>query len=235
MTICIACKVTRPDGTVITRTASDSEVSFGSKRLRGITKSCEKVIQFNGASVAASGSGCVFEALDILKTDQEYANNVQFKTRADIRTFAIDLYTELDSLVDQAKISKEDVSIGAILITTETTVWSIYQDLSIFEFDEWTCTGSGADTAYGLMLSEYRRLDNCCSEEALENMLIDVIERTCEAEQGCGPPVKVYTPLAPNPPKTKKSRKKKLTNLAPNDKIASEEGVTKRANKKRAK
>lgn len=236
MTICISARFIKQDGTVVTRVASDSEVSFGSKRLRGISMSAEKVVQFPGASIAASGSGCVFEALDILKSDPKYYSSVQFNTRADIRNFAIDLYSEVDSLIDQSKISREEVSIGAILVTTKDTVWAIFQDLSIFSFDEWFCTGSGADTATGLMTSYYKRW-NTLQEEDLEWILTEVIKETCAIEQGCGEPVRIYSVLAPNPPvKVKTKKRKVLTETPSSDKLnQAEEGVSKSDKQSRPK
>lgn len=236
MTICIAAKITRADGTVITRTASDSEVSFGNRRLRGISKSCEKVIQFNGASVSASGSGCVFEALLRLKNDKKYANSIQFRTRDDIVNFSLDFYEEFNNLINSSGISKEDASIGNILITTDTQVFAVFQDFSIFEFDEYFCTGSGSDTATGLMIAYYKKLGANPSEEDLEWVLKEVIEETCALEMGCGLPLMIYKPLAPNPLliKKPKKKKKKLTNKEDSSKItSSDEGVTKSANNKR--
>lgn len=236
MTICIASRFVREDGTVITRAASDSEVSYGNRRLRGLATT-EKVIQFNGASVAASGSGCVFEALDILKSDPQYAKKVQFRTRADIRMFAIDLFEQIDSLIDQAKISREEVSTGAILVTTEDSVWAIFQDLSVFPFNEYFCSGSGADTAMGLMIPYYKQLGANATEEDLERILTEVIKETCALELGCGEPVRLYSVLAPNPPTKVKTKKRKLLTEA-NDsaKISEVEGVSKNhVDKRRAK
>ena len=236
MTICISGKITREDGTVVTRAASDSEVSFGNKRLRGISNSCEKIIQFPGANISASGSGCVFEALDILKSDPKYYNSVQFRNRADIRMFAIDLFEQVDSLIEQAKISREEVSMGVILVTTEDSIYGIFQDLSIFSFDHWFSSGSGSDTAVGLMTAYYKELGAHSTEEDLENILIKAIEATCEVEQGCNPPIKLYTTLAPNPPiKTKTKKRKLLTDTNDSAKISEVEGVSKKNdNKKRS-
>jgi ATP-dependent protease HslVU (ClpYQ) peptidase subunit len=213
MTICIACKVTKADGTVITRSASDSEVSFGNKRLRGISKSCEKIIQFPGASIAASGSGCVFETLLKLKGDKKYAKTVQFRNREDVVDFAGNFFALFDELVSSSNISKEDASIGVILVTTATQIFAIFQDFSVFEFDEWFCSGSGADTATGLMTAYYKKLGANPSEEELEQVLIEAITDTCEIEQGCGLPVKMYLTLAPNPPI--KRRKKRIDKEEP--------------------
>lgn len=233
MTICISAKITREDGSIVTRAASDSEVSFGNKRLRGISKSCEKIIQFPNANVSASGSGCVFEALDILRSDQKYYNSVQFRTRADIRTFAMDFYSEVDSLIEQSKISRDEVSIGAILVTTEDKIFAIFQDLSIFEMDEWFCSGSGSDTATGLMTAFYKEIGAHSTEEDLENVLIKAIEATCEVEQGCNPPIKIYTTLAPNPPiKVKPKKRKLLTESTDSTKISESEGVSKNDHKR---
>lgn len=232
MTICISAKFTKEDGTVVTRAASDSEVSFGNKRLRGISKSCEKIIQFPNANISASGSGCVFEALDILRSDPKYYNSVQFRTRADIRTFAMDFYSEVDSLIEQSKISRDEVSIGAILVTTEDKIFAIFQDLSIFEMDEWFCSGSGSDTATGLMTAFYKELGAQSTEEDLENVLIKAIEATCEVEQGCNPPIKLYSVLAPNPPTKVKTKKRKLlTDPSSDDKLSQTEGVSKKNDK----
>lgn len=233
MTICIASRFVREDGTVITRAASDSEVSYGNRRLRGLATS-EKVIQFNGGSVAASGSGVVFEALDILKSDPKYASSVQFKTRAHIRMFAIDLFEQIDSLIDQAKISRDEVSTGVILVTTEDSVWAVFQDLSVFPFSEYFCSGSGADTAMGLMIPYYKQLGANATEEDLERILTEVIKETCALEQGCGEPVRLYSVLAPNPPTKVKTKKRKLlTDNPSDDKLSQTEGVSKKNDPKR--
>lgn len=220
MTICISAKITKKDGTVITRSCSDSEVSYGNQRLLGLADS-EKVIQFPGASIAASGSGCVFETLLKMKADQKYIKAVQFKTRDDIVEFSLDFFELFDNLVQSSNVSKEDASMGTILITTEDKIYAIFADLSIFEFKNYFCSGSGASTAQGLMLAYYETLDENSTEEDLEKLLTKVIEKTCEIELGCGGDIKIYTVEAPNPPLTKKTKKKKLTNESTNGKISS--------------
>lgn len=223
MTICISALIKDSEGNVITRAASDSEVSYGSKRLRGISKSCEKVLLFPGACISASGSGCVFEALNILQNDQSYIKKVQFRTREDIRDFAYDFFQQFNLLIEGAKLNPEDASVGVLLVTTTDKVFGIFADCSVFEFDEYFCSGSGADTAMGLMLAYYDDLGAHSTAEDLERVLTKAIEKTCAVESGCGIPVKLYTPPEPNPPVSKKTRKKKsLTQAPPTDKIAPE-------------
>lgn len=237
MTICISALIKDSEGNIVTRAASDSEVSYGSKRLRGISNSCEKVLLFPGACVSASGSGCVFEALNILQNDQTFIKKVQFRTREDIRDFAYDFFAQFNLLVESAKLNPEDANVGVLLITTTDKVFGVFADCSVFQFDEYFCSGSGADTAMGLMLAYYDDLGASPTAEDLERILTKAIEKTCAVESGCGLPVKLYIPPAPNPPVTKKARKKKvLTEDTNSAKLNSEElGERKSDNQSRIK
>lgn len=237
MTVCVGAKLLDAEGNVkAVRIATDSQVSLSSRRMVGISKSCFKAIEFPGAVVAASGSGCVFEALSILKNDQKFIDKVQFRNRDDVRLFAADFCEEFNTLLDGAPCEKSDTQMGVLLVATDNALYSVYSDRSVFEHDWFNTSGSGGEMADILMWAYYEDyLTPESTEEDLEALLTKVITKVCEREDGCGLPCVIYKPSGANPLLTKKSRKKKLTNPAPNGKITSEEGVTKRANKKRAK
>ena len=235
MTVCVGAKLLDAEGNVkAVRIATDSQVSLSSRRMIGISKSSFKAIEFPGAVVAASGSGCVFEALSILKNDQKFMSKVQFRNREDIRLFAADFCEEFNTLLDGAPCEKSDTQMGVLLIATENALYSVFSDRSVFEHDWFNTSGSGGEMADILMWAYYEDyLSPESTEEDLEALLTKVITKVCEREDACGLPCVIYKPSGANPLKIK-SRKKKLTNLAPSDKINHEnEGVTKNASNKR--
>lgn len=234
MTVCLGAKLLDADGNVkAVRVATDSQVSLGQTKMIGISKSCAKGVAFPGAFIACSGSGIVFEALALLQEDKEYYNKVQFRTREDIRSFARDFFEQYKSLLEESLCSEGDAQMGVLLIATNDELYSVYSDLSIFTFDYWNSSGSGASTAHALMMAYYDELGPDSTEEDLERILNRVMEKTCEIEEGCSGPIVIYTPQEPNPLLIKKSRKKKLTNKPSDDKIAAGDVPEVRNDKKR--
>ena len=214
MTICISCKYLKEDGTHGTLAASDSEVSVGEKRLLGISGSDNKMVSFPGAVVSMSGNGCVYEALLMLREDEKFSKRVQFRTRKDIREFALNFSAQYKHLTEQATIDANELTVGVLVIATPDKIWSVFCDLSIFEHEYFYYTGSGGATALGL-LTHYNPSFN---KEELRDFLVKTIQTVSVSDLGCGGQVKVWEVEAPNPPPSKKKRKK-LTVEPTNDKI----------------
>lgn len=217
MTIGIAAKYLKEDGTCGVLAACDSEVTVGDRRLQGISSSDNKMVSFPGGIVLMSGNGCVYEALLMMREDEKYSRRVQFRTRKDIREFALNFAAQYKALTEQAPMDAAELTVGVLLVATPDKVWSIFCDLSIFEHDHYYYTGSGGASASGILHSYSPTFD----KEELTGFLVHTIQTVSYSDLGCGGPVKVWEVEAPNPLPVKKSKKKKLTTAEDFDKMSS--------------
>lgn len=187
MTVCAALKVVNENGSTFTIIGTDSEITVGSERLLGVIGD-NKLFQLGEAVIAIAGAAVLGEVLYTMQSDEEYIPN--FKTKDGVREFVAYFFDLLKELAE-ISISPSDIlnSVDPLLIATPEHIWAVFTDLSIMEFEESYCIGSGWATAQAVIydrMKDLKDLGDFIRFEDLEFILQRALEVASVFTQGCG-------------------------------------------------
>lgn len=158
---------------------------MGSERFTDLTMD-SKLFRINDSIVAMSGGGAVAETLKMIQEDKRYLKKVKFKSEKDIRDFAKTFFSNYKLLMEQGIASIDETSMGVLIVATPTAIFSIYNDLTVFQHNSFVVSGSGDSIARGLMTALMEPLKKKGTEDRLRKVLHKTITKTCEIVLGCG-------------------------------------------------
>ncbi len=185
MTISIAATCKDKEGNPIVLVGSDTEVILGSERFTDLLMD-SKLFRLNNAIVAMSGGGAVAETLKCIQEDKRYLKKVKFNNEADIRQFAKTFFSNYKLLLEQGIATVDETNVGVLVVATPTAIYSVYNDLTVFQHSSFIVSGSGDSVARGAMAVLMKRLKNRGTEDKLRKVLKEAITVACECVLGCG-------------------------------------------------
>lgn len=122
----------------------------------------EKIIKLKHAYLATSGYILLDNIIEhLVETGHRMMEN-EFKSRADVFSFFLELYSELKktyTLVDTGK----DVFAGIyniFFVVTPTSIYGVSNNMSVSEYPEYAAKGAGADYSLGALWALYDTMND---------------------------------------------------------------------------
>lgn len=188
MTCCVISKILDHNGKPIVVVGSESEVSDQNERLVGVVGD-QKIHKLGNCYVLISGMSPIAEVLEIIASDEDFCKDLVVKNKTDVRELAETIYSTLKELVE-ASITSSDIlqHLGLLLIATSERIFGVYNDLSVFEFDNFQTSGIGSTIAKGALHVLHNRLKKASTivAEDLEAIVRESIEIANTHTLGCG-------------------------------------------------
>lgn len=192
MTICCVAKIKDPKtDKYITVVGSDSEISDSTERLLGVV-GASKVVKLNNAYVCISGQGPIMEAVEDLQEEPEF--KLIINNKKDVRDLCSTIMSRMKEIAEEGVISNDIVEhLGLLLVAIPGRIFAVYNDLSVFEFEQFQTNGAGASIARGALQVHYNQLmlKKHITPRQLEDAVYNSIHIANTYTLGCGG--KIYT------------------------------------------
>jgi ATP-dependent protease HslVU (ClpYQ) peptidase subunit len=122
----------------------------------------EKIIKLKNAYLATSGYILLDNVIEHLVVTNHKMMENPFKTRADVFSFFLELYSELKkayTLVDTGKDSYAGIY-NVFFVVTPTSIYGVSNNMSVSEYPEYAAKGAGSDYSLGTLWALYDTIDD---------------------------------------------------------------------------
>lgn len=140
---------------------ADRIVTFGSEYFTDLADG-SKIMKLKHAYLATSGYSLLDNIVEHLhETNHKMMANT-FKNRAQVFSFFLELYGELKksyTLVDTGKDTFAAIYNSFMVVTSEH-IFGVSNNLSVSEYERYSCLGAGSDYALGCLYGLYDSIDD---------------------------------------------------------------------------
>jgi ATP-dependent HslUV protease, peptidase subunit HslV len=140
---------------------ADRITTFGNEYFTDMVNG-SKIIKLRHAYLATSGYTLMDNVIEHLHELNHKMMDNQFKDRAQVFSFFLDLYGELKksyTLVDAGKDTYAGIY-NVFLVVTAKALYGVSNNLSVHEYDRFAAQGAGSDYALGALYGLYDRIDD---------------------------------------------------------------------------
>lgn len=140
---------------------ADRITTFGNEYTTELVNG-SKIMKLKHAYLATSGYTLLDNVIEHLFSQNHKMMENEFRTRAHVFTFFLDLYNELKksyTLIDSGKDTYASMY-NVFLVVTPTNIYGISNNLSVHEYDRFAAKGAGSDYSQGALYGVYDLLDD---------------------------------------------------------------------------
>ncbi len=140
---------------------ADRITTFGSEYSTDLVNA-SKIIKLKHAYLATSGYTLLDNIIEHLYENNHKMMESEFKNRAQVFQFFLDMYNEMKktyTLVDTGKETYAGIY-NVFLLVTPHSIYGISNNLSVHEYDRYAAKGAGSDYSQGTLYSLYELIDD---------------------------------------------------------------------------
>lgn len=140
---------------------ADRITTFGNEYTTDLVNG-SKIMKLKNAYLATSGYTLLDNIIEHLFAQNHKMMENEFKTRAHVFTFFLDLYNELKksyTLIDAGKDTYASMY-NVFLVVTPTNIYGISNNLAVHEYEKFAAKGAGSDYSQGALYGMYDLLDD---------------------------------------------------------------------------
>lgn len=140
---------------------ADRITTFGSEYSTDLVNA-SKIIKLKHAYLATSGYTLLDNIIEHLYEHNHKMMESEFKNRAQVFQFFLDMYNEMKktyTLVDTGKETYAGIY-NVFLLVTPHSIFGISNNLSVHEYDRYAAKGAGSDYSQGTLYSLYELIDD---------------------------------------------------------------------------
>lgn len=189
--------------------AADSLFALGFTRMR--PKNASKLVKFPNFVVGFSGVATIQPLLLQFSQDTSLLNQkfMKMTTSMDALRFGDAVFTEYKARLETSGEANLSTDMGDLIIATPEKLFCVDRFRFVSEHEDFVSTGCADELIAGLLGFTYELVG--CPED-LMYLANDVIEKVCEANIGCRPPVRlaVVERYETPPPRSKRKLRYKF-------------------------
>jgi ATP-dependent protease HslVU (ClpYQ) peptidase subunit len=140
---------------------ADRITTFGNEYTTDLVNG-SKIMKLKHAYLATSGYTLLDNVIEHLFSQNHKMMENEFKTRADVFGFFLDLYNELKksyTLIDAGKDTYASMY-NVFLVVTPTNIYGISNNLAVHEYEKFAAKGAGSDYSQGALYGTYDLIDD---------------------------------------------------------------------------
>ncbi len=140
---------------------ADRITTFGSEYSTDLVNA-SKIIKLKHAYLATSGYTLLDNIIEHLYEHNHKMMESEFKNRAQVFQFFLDMYNEMKktyTLVDTGKETYAGIY-NVFLLVTPKSIYGISNNLSVHEYDRYAAKGAGSDYSQGTLYALYELIDD---------------------------------------------------------------------------
>jgi ATP-dependent protease HslVU (ClpYQ) peptidase subunit len=140
---------------------ADRITTFGNEYTTDLVNG-SKIMKLKHAYLATSGYTLLDNVIEHLFSQNHKMMENEFKTRAHVFGFFLDLYNELKkayTLIDAGKDTYASMY-NVFLVVTPTNIYGISNNLAVHEYEKFAAKGAGSDYSQGALYGMYDILDD---------------------------------------------------------------------------
>ncbi len=140
---------------------ADRITTFGSEYTTDLVNA-SKIIKLKHAYLATSGYTLLDNIIEHLYEHNHKMMESEFKNRAQVFQFFLDMYNEMKktyTLVDTGKETYAGIY-NVFLLVTPHSIYGISNNLSVHEYDHYAAKGAGSDYSQGTLYALYELIDD---------------------------------------------------------------------------
>lgn len=140
---------------------ADRITTFGNEYSTDLVNG-SKIIKLKNAYLATSGYTLLDNVIEHLFSQNHKMVENEFKTRANVFSFFLELYTELRksyTLIDAGKDTYANMY-NVFLVVTPTSIYGVSNNLAVHEYERYATKGAGSDYSQGCLYGIYDLLDD---------------------------------------------------------------------------
>lgn len=140
---------------------ADRITTFGNEYSTDLVNG-SKIIKLKNAYLATSGYTLLDNVIEHLFSQNHKMVENEFKTRANVFSFFLELYTELRksyTLIDAGKDTYANMY-NVFLVVTPTSIYGVSNNLAVHEYERYAAKGAGSDYSQGCLYGIYDLLDD---------------------------------------------------------------------------
>ena len=165
---------------------ADRITTFGNEYSTDLVNG-SKIVKLKHAYLATSGYTLIDNVIEHLFSQNHKMVENEFKTRANVFTFFLELYSELRksyTLIDSGKDTYANMY-NVFLVVTPTSIYGISNNLAVHEYERYAAKGAGSDYSQGCLYGIYDLL-----EDGFEITRV-ALEAACHFSIYCKEPIDV--------------------------------------------